>query len=76
MTGTFFTKLTQMTERHQPVTQVDLAHLTLRIVPNESPLQGLDLGGCDPLKQLDNRLGLPHITPEELEMIHLAWNTF
>jgi len=74
--GTSFTKLTQTTERHQPVTQVDLTHLTLRIVPNESPLQGLDLGGCDPLKQLDSRLGLLHIAPEVPEMIHLAWKTF
>jgi len=73
--GTSSMRLTQMTGRHQPVTQVDLPHQTQRTALNINPLQGLDLGECDLLKQLVSHLGLLHIIPEVLEMIHLALTT-
>jgi len=67
---------TPMTGRSLPATSVEEAHQNQKTTLNENLLQGLALGGCDPLRQPINRLGLPHIIPEALEMIHLASKTF
>jgi len=70
------TRLTQMIEKHQPVTQVDLPPQTRRTARNENPLQDLGLGGCGLLKWLDSHLGLLCVIPKVLEMIHLVLKTF
>jgi len=69
-------RLTQMIEKHQLATQVDLLHPTLWINPNESPSPGLGPGGCVPLKQLDNRPDLLHVALKEPGMTHLDLKIF
>jgi len=74
--GMSSTKLTQMIEKHRLVTQVNLLHPIPRINLSESPLLGLDHGGCVLLKRLDNLPGFLHVTPEALGMTHSASKTF
>jgi len=73
--GTSSTKLIRMIEKHRQVTLVGLLHPNPKNNPSESPLLGLDHGGCAPLEQLDNRLGLPHVTPEEPGMTRSVLTT-
>jgi len=68
-------KLSQMTEKHRLVTQVKLLRLNLRTNLSESPLLGLDLGGCAPLEQLGNLLSLLHIALREPGMTHSVLTT-
>jgi len=67
MTEMSFMRPTQTTGKHQLVTPVDQLCQSPRIILSANPLQGLDHGGCDPLRQPVNCLDLPHVAPEALE---------
>ena len=64
-----------MIEKHWLVIQVDPLHLNPTINLSESPLLGLDHGGCVPLEQLDNLLGLLHATLGVLGMTRSVLKT-
>jgi len=68
-------RLTQTIGKHRQVTLADLLHQNLKNNPSGSLLLDLDPGECAPLEQLDNRLGLPHIAPEEPETTRLVSTT-
>jgi len=62
-------------EKHQSATRADPLLLITKTHLSGNPSLGLGLGECNPLEQLDNHRGLPHVVPEVPETTLLVWKT-